>query len=153
VIFVPQKFLLRVNEEAKTAYPRECCGLFAGLPEDKNGDIAVTRMRASRNIAEDDRHDRFEIDPETRFELMRDIGEFDRIDGNAQGEERIIGHYHSHPDHPARPSAYDLEMAFEADLFWMIVSVEDGQATTTSIHRLDATRQQFREVAFTAGEI
>lgn len=39
----------------------------------------------------------------------------------------IIGIYHSHPDHPARPSDYDLEHALPW-LSYIIVAVQDGQA-------------------------
>jgi len=150
MISIPRAILKRIDKAAETAYPRECCGLLAGTHED-NGDISVTRVRPSRNIAGSDRPDRFEIDPETRFALMRDIGEFDRLENGSDSarKERIVGHYHSHPDSPSRPSAYDLEMAFEPDLFWLIVSVENGRAAAAAIHRLDAASHAFQEIAFT----
>ncbi len=147
MISIPEDFLRRVRAAAEAAYPVECCGLFAGRRR-HNGDIAVTRMRPSRNIADGGRPDRFEIDPVVRFGLMRDIGEFDRREGT--NGERIVGHYHSHPDHPARPSAFDLEMAFEPDLFWLIVAVAGGRATATTVHRLDPTGRAFREIALAA---
>ncbi len=145
MILLTPDFLRGIERAAEAAYPRECCGLIAGL-EEKGGDIMVTRVRPSRNVATPERSDRFEIDPETRFRLMREIGEFDRLDGAAG--ERIVGHYHSHPDHPALPSAHDLEMAFEPDLFWLIVAVDKGRATDTAIHRLDPARQVFRQLGF-----
>lgn len=150
MISIPEDFLRRVAVAAEAAYPRECCGLFAGTRDDI-GDIAVTRIRASANMATNDpadRPDRFEIDPEIRFELMRDIGEFDRLDDTTG--EHIVGHYHSHPDGPARPSAFDLEMAFEPDLFWLIIVVTDGRAAETTLHRLDPAAQAFKEIAFRA---
>jgi len=155
VISLPADFLRQVEVAAEAAYPRECCGLFAGT-HNGDGTIAVTRMRASPNRADKNRPDRFEIDPKVRFDLMRDIGEFDRVDrldndGDQEAPcERIVGHYHSHPDHPAKPSKFDLEMAFEPDLFWMIVAVTKGLATATTIHRLDQSHQKFEQIAFTA---
>lgn len=150
MISIPRDFLHQINTAAAAAYPRECCGLLAGIRRE-NGDIAVTRVQASRNIASDDRPDRFEIDPETRFALMRDIGEFDSPDLDTLPDgERIVGHYHSHPDHPAKPSDYDLKMAFEPDLFWLIVSVMDGRAANTTIHLFDDTSRSFQEISFTA---
>lgn len=145
MISIPKDFLHQVEAAAVAAYPRECCGLFAGTRQD-NGDIAVTRLRASANLASAERPDRFEIDPEVRFKLMRDIGEFDRLDDTTG--EHIVGHYHSHPDHPAKPSAFDLQMAFEPDLFWLIVAVADGQASATALHQLDAARQGFEEITY-----
>ena len=154
MISIPGDFLRQVEVAAEAAYPRECCGLFAGI-QNGDGTIAVTRMRTSPNRADDKRPDRFEIDPKVRFDLMRDIGEFDRLDRMDDDDrdtpyERVVGHYHSHPDHPATPSRFDLEMAFEPDLFWLIVAVEKGRATATTIHRLDQSHQKFVQTAFTA---
>ncbi|HER25980.1 MAG TPA: M67 family peptidase, partial [Rhodospirillales bacterium] len=127
------------------------CGLLAGTGH-INGDIAVTRMEPSANLADVSRSDRFEIDPEMRFRLMREIGEFDRLERDQvdPGQEHIVGHYHSHPDHPARPSATDLEMAFEPDLLWLIVAIAGGVVGETTVHRLDNTGRAFEKIPFRA---
>lgn len=39
----------------------------------------------------------------------------------------IIGIYHSHPDHPAVPSEYDRQLAWQ-QYSYLIVSVEQGHA-------------------------
>jgi len=98
--------------------------------------VTVTRVVASPNLLAGS-GDRFEVDPALRFGLMR------ALEG---GDERIVGHYHSHPDHPAEPSARDLAMAFEPDLVWLITAVAGGQAIHTTAHRLDAGRHRFRPV-------
>lgn len=122
VLVIPTTLLDRIKEAAETAWPEECCGLLGGLRK-PDGAIAVTRMAASRNVAEGDTRERFEVDPIVRFELMREL---------RHGPESIVGHYHSHPDHPGRPSEHDLEMAFEPDLVWLIVAVDAGRATGTT---------------------
>jgi proteasome lid subunit RPN8/RPN11 len=63
------------------------------------------------------------------------------------GAERLIGHYHSHPDNPALPSRRDLEMAFEPDLVWLITSVMGGRAAETTAHIPEPDARCFRQVA------
>ena len=74
---------------------------------------------------------------------MRELDNQDKNDGPKQ---RIVGHYHSHPNNPAQPSTTDLEMAYEPDLVWLITSVVDGQATLTTAHCVDADSSQFRRI-------
>jgi proteasome lid subunit RPN8/RPN11 len=97
----------------------------------------------SQNVTKGAGLDQFEIDPQVRFNLMRELDDCAKNDGPRY---RIIGHYHSHPNHPAQPSATDLEMAYEPDLVWLITSVIDGQATLTTAHCIDADGLQFRQV-------
>ena len=126
--------------EAESAYPDECCGLLVGRSTDS--EIIVTRIVPSPNLAVDDsggprRSDRFEVDPEVRLAVMR------ACEGTDQA---LVGHYHSHPDHPAQPSDHDLEMALEPDLVWLIIAVENGKAGQATAHRLDETGRRFREI-------
>jgi proteasome lid subunit RPN8/RPN11 len=56
----------------------------------------------------------------------------------------LIGFYHSHPDHPAVPSAFDLEHAWP-NLSYVIVSVLKGQPAEARSWRLRADRSGFDE--------
>ncbi len=136
MILIPGSLLKRIADAAEAAYPEECCGLLVGHGLGA-GDLEVSRLEASPNLAADRRGDRFEVDPKLRFELMREL---------EGGAERIVGHYHSHPDHAAQPSPTDLEMAFEPDLAWLIASVIGGQAVHITAHVVDADGRRFREV-------
>lgn len=141
VVFIPAAQLQQIAMAAEAAYPEECCGLLVGRLRE-NGDIEVTRAAPSRNVALDDagaprRRDRFEVDPELRFALMRET------EGTAL---RIVGHYHSHPDHPAEPSVHDLASALEPELIWLIVAVEKGLAGDVAAHVFDAPAGQFRKI-------
>ena len=136
----------QIIETAEAAYPEECCGLLLGRVHE-NGDIDVTRVAPSRNIASDDagaprRRDRFEVDPQLRFAVMREIEGTDLA---------IVGHYHSHPDHPPGPSAHDLASAFEPELVWLIVAVEKGRAGEITAHRLDEKAGQFQAIPLKTG--
>lgn len=144
MLLLKREDLKRVADQAEAAYPREACGLLAGF-ERADGDFEVTRVAASENVAVPAQHDRFEIEPELRLRLMRELRDAApaAMPGAAQ---RIIGHYHSHPDGSARPSATDLEMAWEPDLVWLITAVIDGQAVQSTAHLLSAGGTRFDDI-------
>jgi proteasome lid subunit RPN8/RPN11 len=56
----------------------------------------------------------------------------------------LLGFYHSHPNHPAIPSAFDLDHAWP-NLSYVIVSIRDGLADELRSWRLRADRAAFRE--------
>ncbi|MBL8630139.1 MAG: M67 family metallopeptidase [Rhodospirillaceae bacterium] len=88
----------------------ECCGLLIGI-----GDELVTVLEACavRNIATTPQR-RFEIDPQEQFRLLRET---------RGGDLRIVGHYHSHPEGPPEPSAYDRDMAHDPEAVWCIIGL------------------------------
>ena len=136
MILLPRPLLKQIVDAAESAYPEECCGLIVGYAEPPQN-LIVTRVEISPNVAEENAAERFEISPHRRLEVMR------ALEG---GPERIIGHFHSHPDHAAQPSLRDLERAWEPDLIWLIVAVLDGQAIHTTAHVLDGEGRQFRQI-------
>jgi [CysO sulfur-carrier protein]-S-L-cysteine hydrolase len=136
VINIPDALVGEIRQAAEVAYPKECCGLLIGSKE-KDRTFTVTEIATSPNVAQGDHADRFEVDPQVRFDVMRKLGD---------GPEQIIGHYHSHPDHAGAPSATDLEMAFEPEMVWLIVSVENGLALRPRAHIVDPATTRFREI-------
>lgn len=146
MIRIPAPCLRAIRAAAEAAYPDECCGLLIGR-DGNAGDILVTAVEPSPNRAAGDRRDSFEVDPQLRFDVMRRLDAANATGGQAA---RIVGHYHSHPDHPAQPSARDLEMAYEPEMVWVIVAVEGGRAAGIRAHRLDETAGRFREIELAA---
>jgi len=140
VIRVPDALLSAMMQAAEAAYPQECCGLLVGRQED-GGDFIASETAPSPNVAKGDHTDSFEVDPQIRFDVMRELGD---------GPEKIIGHYHSHPGHPGEPSARDLEMAFEPEMVWLIVAVENGLAQRPRAHIVDPAGAGFREIELLA---
>jgi len=133
MLVVQSGHLKAIADNAEAAYPREACGLLVGrqLPGDHR---VVARVERAENVAADPRKT-FEVDPGLRIGLERELR------GQALA---VIGHYHSHPDGPARPSAHDLEMALEPDLAWLIVAVGQGQASHLRAYLPRLDRQGFR---------
>jgi proteasome lid subunit RPN8/RPN11 len=134
VIVLPATLLSRIATSAQEAYPEECCGLLIGF-RDADQRVRVTEIVEAANVAPPPRRDRFEVDPAVRFATMR------RLRGSTQD---IVGHYHSHPDGPARPSAHDAEMVYEPELIWLIVAVAAGRAGEAAAFRYDPTMFAFR---------
>jgi len=54
----------------------------------------------------------------------------------------VIGFYHSHPDHAAKPSEYDKDHALPF-YSYVIVSVEKGAAKELTTWELSADRKVF----------
>lgn len=132
----------RILAAAEAAWPEECCGLLVGRGHDP---VEVTRVVPTANIAQD-RHARFEVDPAARLSLERELrAARDTLDP-APGDERLVGHYHSHPGGPARPSPTDAARAFEPDLVWLVVAVTDGRATELAAWRFDPAARAFHPV-------
>jgi proteasome lid subunit RPN8/RPN11 len=112
---LPREFCLRIEMEARAAYPGECCGLIEGV---RDGDTArALALHTARNIAA--ARDRFEIHPEDHFAALRAA----RARGHA-----IIGCYHSHPDGAPLPSDTDLSGAGEEGFVWLIVALSNADA-------------------------
>ncbi len=110
--------LQRIIAQAERDYPYETCGLLFGKAE---GDLrTVFGAFETPNANPERKHDRYEIDPKDYLRAEKKAKEF--------GLE-IVGVYHSHPDHPDRPSQYDEERAFEG-WSYIILSVSKGRVVS-----------------------
>jgi proteasome lid subunit RPN8/RPN11 len=136
VILLPAALLRRIEAAARAAYPDECCGLLIGFRE-PDGKVRVTQVADSANVAPSPRHDRFEVDPALRFATMR------RLRGSREG---TVGHYHSHPDGPARPSTRDAASACEPELVWLIVAIAGDRSMETTAWLYDPATAAFRSI-------
>ena len=110
---------------AEAAYPNEGCGILLGHPGD---DPEVVEVRLGTNLREDRARDRYILDP-------RDILAAER-DAREQGLE-VIGFWHTHPDHPARPSQYDAEHAW-IEYVYVILAVHQGKVVDATAWRLES---------------
>jgi proteasome lid subunit RPN8/RPN11 len=119
-----------IRRHAGETYPNECCGALIA----SNGAI-VEAYPLPNTTAEGPRR-RFRIGPDD-YRLAE-----------ARARERrgsLAGFYHSHPDHPARPSQHDLEHAWP-NLTYVIVAVEAGSPADLRSWRLREDRSGFEEI-------
>jgi proteasome lid subunit RPN8/RPN11 len=107
-----------VNAAAREGYPYEICGVLTGRAGGTSA--RVTRVVPFSNIVEEtQRRRRFAIDPVGIIRLEREL----RTTG-----EKLLGFYHSHPDHPAQPSSTDMEyFRHWPGTIWLIVPVAKGE--------------------------
>ena len=101
-------------QAARAAAPEECCGLIVGT---LNPAPRALRLIPAKNTHPEPRRF-FEIDPKVQFDTLRQL---------RQSGEIILGHYHSHPAGPARPSARDLAEANDPDLAWLVIDPLAGE--------------------------
>jgi proteasome lid subunit RPN8/RPN11 len=103
-----------IRREGEQAYPGECCGILAG----RTGNVKeVLRLVPALNRRTDDPH-RYLISPDDLRLIEARL--------RSSGQE-VLGFYHSHPDHPAAPSAFDTEQAWPW-YSYIIVGVNRGRA-------------------------
>jgi len=118
------------NHGAKD-YPHECCGAMLGT--DSGADREVRQLFPLINRRDDSPRNRFSITPEDFRAAERAASE--------HGLD-LLGWYHSHPDHPARPSEFDREHAWPW-YSYIIVSVDAGEPKDLTSWRLEDDRSKF----------
>ena len=106
-----------IIEDSKNAYPHECCGALLGCVE--GDEKTVSAVRLLRNMNEERAADRYEIDPAELLKVEKE---------GAKNGLDVVGFYHSHPDHPSKPSGFDRERAWP-DYSYIIVAVAKGSDT------------------------
>lgn len=121
-----------IYQHSARDYPSECCGVLLGTAEGERKQVA--EVVALKNLRHDPRQAQELLpvdDPERETERNRFlIDPLDqlRVEKDARARRlEVLGYYHSHPDHPARPSVYDREHAWPW-YSYVIVSVERGTA-------------------------
>jgi proteasome lid subunit RPN8/RPN11 len=124
-----------IRAEGEKTYPNECCGILLGAIYDDDSRVVKTIIPVNNAREREEQHHRFKIESEY---LMRAEKE-----ASAQKLD-VLGFYHSHPDHLARPSGYDRNNAFPF-YSYIIVSVEKSKAVELSSWRLTDDRKEFLE--------
>lgn len=91
---------------AQAAHPLECCGLVTGRPG------LIEAVVPAMNVSPHPESS-FEIDPAMLLRTHREA--------RAAGQ-RVIGHYHSHPNGEPTPSRRDAARAVEDGQLWLIIT-------------------------------
>jgi len=128
-LHLPKPLQQTLQTHLVTAYPEEGCALLIGRVTSDTFTVEAIQPVANAAPA-GTRLRRYAIKP-------ADIAQADRV-ARANGQD-IIGVAHSHPDHPAVPSARDLAEAWP-DFAYVILSVHAGLATDVRAWQVDAGR-------------
>jgi proteasome lid subunit RPN8/RPN11 len=139
--------LAAMHGHGEAEYPAECCGMLLG--EASGEHKLVSEVAPLANLRHDPRRAQELLpldDPERETERNRfliDPKEQIRVEKDARARGlTVLGYYHSHPDHPARPSAYDREHAWPW-YSYVIVAVGQGRASDTRSWVLAEDRSNF----------
>ncbi|HYS53815.1 MAG TPA: M67 family metallopeptidase [Thermoanaerobaculia bacterium] len=135
-MILPKEIAESIARFARESYPYECCGALLGT------NASVTQVLAIANSSDEPKERRFRIRPQ-------DFQHAERLATQEQLE--LLGFYHSHPDHPARPSAYDLEHAWP-NLIYVILSIDSQQTGELTAWLLSDDRSRFEPVEIRRGE-
>jgi len=125
-----------IRRHGEETFPHECCGALIGTGRQ------VTAAVALPNTTEEGPRRRFLVRP-------ADYREAERRASELGGE--LLGFYHSHPDHPARPSQFDLDHAWPT-FAYVIVAVAAGRAGDMTVWFLKEDRSSFDEGELNADE-
>jgi proteasome lid subunit RPN8/RPN11 len=129
-----------IRRHGQETYPHECCGALVGTTAD--AESIVADVVPLPNTTEEGPRRRFLVH-------ASDYRLAERRAAEMGGE--LLGFYHSHPDHPARPSQYDLDHAWPT-FAYIIVSVANGKATDLTVWFLQDDRSSFEEGSIHHGE-
>jgi proteasome lid subunit RPN8/RPN11 len=118
-----------IQQHGRETYPHECCGALIG----RDGEVASTV--ALPNITEEGPRRRFRVSDADYMKVER---------AASAANADLLGFYHSHPDHPARPSQYDLDHALPF-FSYVIISVASGTPGDVRSWKLRDDRSAFDE--------
>jgi proteasome lid subunit RPN8/RPN11 len=129
-----ESVLAAIHTHGEKAYPEEGAGLLLGRDEDA-GRRVVEIFPLGNSRESEARHNRYLITPQ------------DMLWGEQEAARRgldVVGVFHSHPDHPNRPSEFDRDWALPW-YSYIITSVEAGRAIQSRSWRLLEDRSLFIE--------
>jgi len=133
ILVVERALLDQIHQHGERAYPDEGAGFLLGADEESRIVREIFPLPNMREAGE--RYHRYMIDPR------------DYMKAEVAAQQRsmdVIGVFHSHPDHPDRPSEYDREWA-QPQFSYLITRIESGKATGSKSWRLANDRTQFVE--------
>ena len=135
VLRVAAEVAALIEEHGRDAYPNECCGALIGT-----GNVVSSGYQLPNTTEEGPRR-RFLVRPSDYRAAEKRATKL--------GQE-LLGFYHSHPDHPARPSQYDLDHAWPV-FAYVIIAIANGEPKAMTSWRLREDRSMFDEEQISIG--
>ena len=142
-VVISSELLEAIASHARSTYPNECCGFLVAHqnPGEDRGSRTIVRVLPAANSYDGERRRRFLLRPE-------DLRAAEvQLEGTG---EIVAGFYHSHPDHPARPSQFDQDHAWPW-YSYLVTSVTSCEVGETHAFEIDPGTLEFREVGLRLG--
>jgi proteasome lid subunit RPN8/RPN11 len=132
MIYLTEEHIKQIEAHGERTYPHECGGMLIGRFE--NDKKTVSELLPMENAMDaEQQHNRVLI-------LPRDVLKAERYAREKKLD--VVGYYHSHPDHPAVPSQFDLDHALPVWTY-IIVSIEKGKAVDLRTWEMENDRSRF----------
>ena len=159
IIFSPEKFSV-LAEGCESRYPYEACGLlFQDISsQSKKNEVRVHKIEFLSNLLQSEYADRLkelmQINHVTlpkeriarggKFEFILDPNEHCKmVLKNEKMDLDQIGIFHSHPDHPPKPSTVDESQPFLMGWSSVIVSIYNGKFKAVKSWRKETESSPF----------
>lgn len=123
----------KILAHARTEAPVEACGLIAGRIED--GNKLIDKVYILTNVDHAEEH--FTLDPKEQLAAVKDM----RANGLVP-----LGHWHSHPVSPSRPSQEDKRLAYDSRASYLILSLMDENAPVLNSFHIEGDDAQKEEL-------
>jgi proteasome lid subunit RPN8/RPN11 len=133
VIVLSARWESLIRSEGEKFYPNECCGILLGSIGEDGSRVVEDLIPIENAWESEEQYHRFQIEPEDMMRAEREA--------RKRGLD-VLGFYHSHPDHPARPSEFDREQALPF-YSYIITAVEKGRAGDFASWELKTDRSVF----------
>ena len=133
----------RIRLHGAETYPNECCGALLGRDDVDSGVVPPSGMQlpVRQVLGLYPLTNRRDDSPRNRFSVTsEDVREAEKSARDRNLD--VVGWYHSHPDHPAKPSQYDREHAWPW-YSYVIVSVANGKPEDMTSWRLSDDRSEY----------
>lgn len=148
MIRLSEELAATIRNHGSNSFPLECVGALIGSLDPEFREVQEARLlpnsfdpswestiQVGNDGAGPGQERRYMIAPYTMFELLRE----ERRTGR-----KILGFYHSHPNHPAKPSIFDRDWS-TAWYTYIIVSVQNGTPKEITAWQLDEENNELRE--------
>ena len=120
---ISQALYDEVIAHCRRHYPKEACGILAGLAG------VVSRVYPMANV--EDSPIGYSLDPNEQLQVDKQM---------RQQQEQMVGIFHSHTATAAYPSPVDVRLAISPDVSYVLVSLKDQQQPELKSYRIDGTR-------------
>lgn len=132
---IKNELIEEIIKQGEEGYPYEICGFLIGKMDYEKDIREILEVLQVENQNKERANDRFEIDPK----------DYLKVESYADNKNlQIVGIYHTHPDHPDRPSKTDLMFA-QPDLSYIIMSIENGKYKSFKSWILDLDKNEFKQ--------
>lgn len=132
-----------ILDHGRESYPEEACGLLLGpTPRPRELVREVDEALRAANRKQEDRTHRFLIPADELKAVER------RLEGTGR---EVVGFYHSHPDHPGRPSEFDRDHAWPWYAY-LVLAVAHGAPGELGVFELDPEERVFQDRRLGRGE-